>query len=252
MDVAQGRASRTWVSEPPYQSARLAGADAPRIGTILILTGDDPGTALIDCLAYQRAFPWCPACIACSELACEPQGVRALEPQPGITALVPSHTGELGDLAAIAAAAIRARAAPDPVALAWYVERRIGVGGISSSLTYCFGARARSTHARETQWTVSRSTLARHIRALGALTPRQWSALGHLAAARPTRRCRSAEALALALELDPRTLRRRVTELLGWDVRRYGETAGWEPVLEQALRRHFRVASAQPAHRREA
>lgn len=252
MQLAQGRVSHTLVSEPPYRSARLIGAEAPPVGTILIVAGDDPSASLLDCLADQRAFPWCPACIACSELVREPHGVRALEPRPGLTALVPSHSGDVGDLAAMAAAAIRARPAPDPTTLAWYVESRVGVEGISRSLACCFDARARAAEACDSQRAMSRSTVARSIRKLGTPTPREWSALGELAAAPRPGHFKSLEALALAIELDPRTLRRRVTGLLGWDVRSYAETAGWEPVLERALRLHCRMGVAPTAYRREA
>ena len=78
MQVTPDRASRTLVSEPPYESARLIGTAAPPpVGAIVIVAGDDPSGTLLDCLAHQRAFPWCPACIACSDLVREPQGVQA-------------------------------------------------------------------------------------------------------------------------------------------------------------------------------
>ena len=252
MDVVHGRLSRVWVSEPPYRSARLKGAEAPPVGAILIVAGDEPGTTLMDCLAYQRTFPWCPACIACSALVRDPQALRALEPRPGITALIPSHAGEIDDLVATAAAAVGARIAPGPATLAWYVEQRTGVEGASRPLRLCFGDDAVRPQAGTRQWTLSRSTLARHVQTLGPLTPRQWAALAQLAAAPRPSRCRSAEGLALELELDPRTLRRRVTALLGWDIRRYAATLGWEPVLEQVLRRHFPLISTQPDFRQEA
>ena len=98
MQVTPDRASRTLVSEPPYESARLIGTAAPPpVGAIVIVAGDDPSGTLLDCLAHQRAFPWCPACIACSDLVREPQGVRALEPRPGLTALVPTDHGNVDD-----------------------------------------------------------------------------------------------------------------------------------------------------------
>ena len=83
---------------------------------------------------------------------------------------------------------------------------------------------------------VHRTTLWRRVKELGPLTASDWRNLGVLARTCPDSEL-SQERLALLCGWDVRTWRRRAERLVGSIWTQYRQLAGWEWLLEAALRR---------------
>lgn len=219
------------ILEPPYLRFLPAGAFRPPVGAALVadLSGGIP--ALAEAVQEHRDAPWCPLVTCVSDRRVSSACLSAFESVPGVFA--PLYPGDYPSLSPSQRAlkAIGRRPSPQPTTIALWVEKRLARPGTASTLGACFGDNCEERPPR---------TLTRRVRALGALEVRDWRGLARLAQILTTPALPghvSLELAALSAGVDPRSLRRwlRLATDMAWveAVTR----AGWEWVIEMALRR---------------
>ncbi len=209
-----------------------AGSGRPPVGAALVADLSAGIPALSEAVQEHRDAPWCPLVTCVSDRRVSGACLSAFESVPGVFA--PLYPGDYPGLppATRALRAIARRPPPQPTTIALWVERRLGRPGTASTLAACFGECG--DDARPPR------TLTRRVRALGALEVRDWRGLARLAqilTAPTSPGHASLELAAFTAEVDPRSLRRwlRLATELAW-VEAVAR-AGWEWVIEMALRR---------------
>jgi hypothetical protein len=221
------------VLEPPYQQAYPQGPRRPSVGAVLIADLADGIPALAQAVVRAREAPWCPLVSVLMDRAVPAATLTAFEPVMGTWAALYPNDFSHQTLRDRALAAVRRRPIPQATTVALWVESRLGVPGCASVLAACFGEGVDALRPPR--------TLTRRVRALGPFEVRDWRGLARLArvlASRVARAAQSLEAGALEAGVDPRTLRRwlRLATELSWA--EAGTRAGWEWILESALRRY--------------
>ncbi len=220
------------VLEPPYECVRPAGPFRPPVGAVLLadLAGGIP--ALAEAVTGQRESPWCPLVLH-ADRSISAAALHAFEPVPGTWAVLYSSDYAHLHPCRRALVALRRRPLPSATSLALWVERRLGIPTVATTLAACCGAGGDAPRPPR--------TLTRRVQALGPLEVRDWrglARLAQLAGSLPTEHPPSLELAALSAGIDPRTLRRwlRLASDLYWP--QCAGLAGWEWVLESALRRY--------------
>jgi hypothetical protein len=218
------------VLESPYEAIRPAGPFPPCVGALLLadLSGGIP--ALAEALEAHGNFPWCPL-VMIADRSIPAETLHTFEPIPGSWALLYASDYLHLPPARRARSAVQRRPIPSATTLALWVERRLALPSVASTLAACCGVGGDALRPPR--------TLTRRVQALGPLEVRDWRGLARLAqllAANPRDRCSSLEATALGAGVDPRTLRRwfRLATDLCWH--QCTGWVGWEWVLESALR----------------
>ncbi|HWA55808.1 MAG TPA: hypothetical protein VG692_01070 [Gemmatimonadales bacterium] len=221
-----------YLLEPPYSRLLPAGSFRPSAGAVLVadLSGGIP--TLARAVEEHRAALWCPLVAALTDRRIPAACLTAFEVVPG--AFAPLYPGDYPTMPypARALRAVARRPAPTATTIAVWVEHRLSLPGTASTLSACFG------HGCDT--IRPPRTLTRRVRALGPLEVRDWRGLARLArivttALAPDRV--SLECAAFTAGVDPRSLRRwlRLATELSWP--EVMARAGWEWILEMALRR---------------
>jgi hypothetical protein len=217
--------------EPPYDRVRPACPFRPPVGAVLLtdLVGGIP--ALAEAVVSQRESPWCPL-VLLADRNISSATLHAFEPVPGTWAIL--YSSDYSHLPATRRAriALRRRPLPSATTLALWVERRLGIPTVATTLAACCGAGGDAPRPPR--------TLTRRVQALGPLEVRDWrglARLAQLAGGLPCENPPSLECAALNAGIDPRTVRRwlRLATDLCWQ--QCAHLAGWEWVLESALRR---------------
>lgn len=220
------------VLEFPYECIRTAGPFRPGIGAVLLadLAGGIP--ALAEAVVGQRESPWCPL-VLFADRTISGATLHAFEPVPGTWAVL--YASDYAHLTPTRRAliALRRRPLPSATTLGLWVERRLGTPSVASTLAACCGAGGDAPRPPR--------TLTRRVQALGPLEVRDWRGLARLAqltGGLPREQPPSLEFAALSAGIDPRTVRRwlRLATDLCWQ--QCAGMAGWEWVLESALRRY--------------
>jgi hypothetical protein len=188
--------------------------------------------ALAEAVQEHRDAPWCPLVTCLADRRVPASCLSAFEPIPGVFATL--YPGDFPGLSLIERAlkAVARRPPPQPTTIALWVERRLSQPGTASTLGACFGDGGDALRPPR--------TLTRRVQALGPLEVRDWRGLAGLAQILTTPVFPghvSLELAALTAGVDPRTLRRwlRLATELSW-VEAVAR-AGWEWVVEMALRR---------------
>ncbi len=220
---------------PPYCHLGTDGAGRPPAGSIMLADLSEGIPALARAVQAHLETPWCPLALLLPDRRISSAVLAAFEPVPGTWApIYPADYAHL-PLAARAVTAIRRRPVPHPTVLGLWVEKRLRRPAIAGTLATCFGGPAEPP--RPTR------TVTRRLQALSPYEVRDWRGLGGLARlVASLAPGLSLETQAYLADIDPRTLRRwlRLATDLPWSV--VSRWAGWEWVLESALRRAGCVA----------
>jgi hypothetical protein len=220
------------VLEPPYTRLVPAGSVRPSAGAVLVADLSSGIPTLASAVRQHRTALWCPLVAGLADRSVPAACLAAFESVPGAFApLYPADDPTL-PLPERATRAVARRPAPRATTVALWVEQRLGVPGTASTLSACFGDGCDALRPPR--------TLTRRVRALGPLEVRDWRGLTRLArivtTALPPDHT-SLEAAAFNAGVDPRSLRRwlRLATELSWP--EVLARAGWEWILEMALRR---------------
>jgi hypothetical protein len=221
------------ILEPPYEQIELGGRSRPGMGAVLIAHLDRGIPALAEAVLRQREAPWCPLVLVMSDWTVPAATLSAFEPVPGSFAPLYPTDYHHWPLPRRVLQAVERRPVPLLGTIAAGVERRLNRPGTASTLAPCFEDGC--LHLRPAR------TLTRQVQSLGRLTVRDWRGLARLAQAVASRHGsmrRPLETLAYETGIDPRTARRwlRLATDLPWS--RALDLAGWEWLLESALRRN--------------
>ena len=213
-----------YVTAPPFMHVRRLGDGRPPLGSILLAdVAERPATAeeLRDLFALA---PWCPVCVLLHNTA-----ERRRIPRSPRMCSVSSLAG--GGGAASILEAVRDRPRPAPMELAEWLADRVRCAGIKTPLATLFG-RAMSGGVRSPLGATWSNT---PIQPLGTWPGSKWQEVARLAD------------LAANREAMARLLTRRnpaaseaiaaIRDLLGATEEEFRERAGWEWVLEAAVRR---------------
>jgi hypothetical protein len=210
----------------------------PALGSVLVCNLEADIVALAEAYSCHSRWPWCPILVVVPpRLGLDVRVLEAFEPRSGAVVPFLSEWASVeSDLRSLKDA-VRDRARPSGWMLAKYVRRRTRRKSIDRALDMCLAA---GLSPRENGLMSHRSTLGRHLKDFGPLKPHDWLAVGHLVhthLAATSSGCRTVEAAALRVGVDPRTLRRRLLRYCGCDYMQSRMRLGWEWLLESVLRR---------------
>lgn len=169
-----------------------------------------------------EVWPWCPIVVVLNGYM-ESRSIELLRQARGQLGYVNVKTAE--PAAIVAAVAKRPR--PTAAHLLEYVTRRIRIGTAIGELQQAMADVARPP--------ASYRSACRHLAQLGPYGPRDWRVVAQLARVGALG-ISNVEDLARQHECQARTLRSRVREYLDTTVDEFRRRAGWEWVLEAALR----------------
>jgi hypothetical protein len=213
-----------YVTAPPFMHVRRLGDGRPPLGSILLAdVAERPATGeeLRDLFALA---PWCPVCVLLRNTA-----ERRRIPRSPRMCSVSSLVG--GGGAASILEAVRDRPRPAPMELAEWLAERVRCVGIKAPLATLFG-RAMSGGIRSTLGATWSET---PIQPLGTWPGSRWQEVARLADLAANR-----EAMARLLGRRSPAASEAITairDLLGATEEDFRERAGWEWVLEAAVRR---------------
>jgi hypothetical protein len=220
------------ILEPPYLRLLPSGFFRPPVGAALVADLSPGIPALAEAVQEHRDAPWCPLVTCLADRRVPAECLSAFEPVPGVFA--PLYPGDYPGHSAAERAlrAIARRPPPQPTTIALWVEQRLARPGTASTLGACFGDGGDELRPPR--------TLTRRVQALGSLEVRDWRGLARLVRILTTPLISghgSLELAALSAGVDPRSLRRwlRLSTEMSWV--EVVARAGWEWLVEMALRR---------------
>ena len=213
-----------YVTAPPFMHVRRLGDGRPPLGSILLAdVADRPATAEELRNLFSLA-PWCPVCVllrSTSERRRIPRSPRMCS----VSALLGG--GGAGSILE----AVRDRPRPAPMEMAEWLADRVRAPGIKTPLATLFG-RAMSNYERAAPGTTWSET---PIQTLGTWPGTKWQEVARLADLAANR-----EAMGrLLVRRNPAAAQtlNAIRDLLGATEEEFRERAGWEWVLEAAVRR---------------
>jgi hypothetical protein len=213
-----------YVTAPPFMHVRRLGDGRPPLGSILLAdVCDRPATAeeLRDLFTLA---PWCPVCVLLRSTA-ERRRIPRSPRMCSVSALVG------GGGAASILEAVRDRPRPAPMEMAEWLADRVRAPGIKTPLATLFG-RAMSSYDHTALGTTWSET---PIQTLGEWSGSKWQDVARLADLAANR-----EAMGrLLVRRNPASTQTigNIRDLLGATEEEFRERAGWEWVLEAAVRR---------------
>lgn len=216
---------------PPYRRITWGSGEAPPLGAIAIAEASSVRRVTYELAPLVGRAPWCIPCLIVTAASAEPAVLSALHDVPGRPAFV---SGPVADdlLPALVLAAVRDRPAPSGLHLAEYAVRRTGRVEFRPLLAGLLAAAAEDTGRP-----IPVRTLRDRLRRFGPLGPRCWRTLGTLCRVAATMGGSGLEVLAWRAGVSPRSLRSWIRRYLGASLQDFRLNAGWEWVLEAALRR---------------
>ena len=213
-----------YVTAPPFMHVRRLGEGRPPLGSILLAdVADRPATAE-ELRALFTLAPWCPVCVLLHSSA-----ERRRIPRSPRMCSVSSLEG--GGGAGSILAAVRDRPRPAPMEMAEWLADRAKCAALRAPLATLFG-RAVTSGSRMGLGTTWSET---PVTPLGVWTGNVWQEVARLADLAANR-----EAMGrLLTRRNPAGAQavRHMNELLGATEEEFRERAGWEWVLEAAVRR---------------
>ena len=213
-----------YVTAPPFMHVRRLGDGRPPLGSILLADIADRPATSEELRELFGLAPWCPVCVLLRS-----QTERRRIPRSPRMCSVSSLVG--GGGAASILAAVRDRPRPAPIELAEWLAERVRCQGLRAPLATLFG-RAISGNARMglgTTWSDA------PITPLGGWAGSIWQEVARLADLASNR-----EAMGrLLVRRNPAGVQavRAINDFLGATEEEFRERAGWEWVLEAAVRR---------------
>jgi len=222
-----------YLTAPPFMHVARLGDARPPLGAILLADLADRPATSEELRALFNLAPWCPICV----LLRSSGERRRLPRSPRMCSVSSLDGGGAGSILA----AVRERPRPAPIELAEWLAERVRMPGLRAPLATLLG-RALSAGTRPglgATWTDPPVT------ALGALPGNAWQEVARLADLAANR-----EAMGrLLVRRNPAGAQavRAMEELLGASEDEFRERAGWEWVLEAAVRRSREQAESEPA-----
>lgn len=217
-----------YVTAPPFMHVARLGDGRPPLGSILLVDVADRPATSEELRALFAQAPWCPICV----LLRSSGERRRLPRSPRMCSVSSLDGGGAGSILA----AVRDRPRPAPMELAEWLADRVRTPGLRAPLATLFG-RAISGGSRPA---LSPTWSDPPVVALGTWTGSAWQEVARLADLAANR-----EAMGrLLVRRNPAGAQavRAMEELLGANEEEFRERAGWEWVLEAAVRR----SSEQP------
>ena len=213
-----------YVTAPPFMHVRRLGEGRPPLGSILLAdVADRPATAeeLRDLFTLA---PWCPVCVLL-------RSTRERRRVPRSPRMCSVSTLAGGGGAASILEAVRDRPRPAPMELAEWLGDRVRAQGIKTPLATLFARAIAGTDRAPLGSTWSETP----IQTLGTWSASKWQEVARLADLAANR-----EAMGRLLVRRNPAAAQAVTamrDLLGVSEDEFRERAGWEWVLEAAVRR---------------
>jgi hypothetical protein len=222
-----------YVTAPPFLHVARLGDGRPPLGSILLADLADRPATSEEIKALFNQAPWCPICV----LLRSSGERRRLPRSPRMCSVSSLDGGGAGSILA----AVRERPRPAPMELAEWLADRVRVPGLRAPLATLLG-RALSGGARSA---LGGTWADPPVTALGTWPGSAWQEVARLADLAANR-----EAMGrLLVRRNPAGAQaiRVMEELLGASEEEFRERAGWEWVLEAAVRRSRESAAAQTA-----
>lgn len=213
-----------YVTAPPFMHVRRLGDGRPPLGSILLADVAERPATSEELRALFALAPWCPVCVLLRSAT-----ERRRIPRSPRMCSVSSLSG--GGGAASILAAVRERPRPAPMELAEWLADRARCPGIRAPMATLFG-RALSGNTRSALGSTWSET---PIAPLGNWPGTSWQEVARLADLAANR-----EAMGrLLVRRNPAGVYaiRAIEEFLGCTEDEFRERAGWEWVLEAAVRR---------------
>jgi len=213
-----------YVTAPPFMHVRRLGEGRPPLGSILLADlADRPATAE-ELRSLFALAPWCPVCVLLHSSA-----ERRRVPRSPRMCSVSSLEG--GGGASSILAAVRDRPRPAPMEMAEWLADRARCAALRAPLATLFG-RAMTSNSRTGLGSTWSET---PVTPLGVWAGSLWQDVARLADLAANREA-MARLLARRNPAGAQALR-SIEELLGVTEDEFRERAGWEWVLESAVRR---------------
>jgi len=212
-----------YVTAPPFMHVRRLGDGRPPLGSILLADIAERPATSEELRELFTLAPWCPVCVllrATSERRRIPRSPRMC-----------SVSSLLGGGGASILAAVRERPRPAPMELAEWLADRVRFPGVRAPLATLFG-RAISGNASTGLGTTWSET---PITPLGSWPGSAWQEVARLADLAANREAMGR--LLVRRNAAGGQALRAMDELLGATEDEFRERAGWEWVLESAVRR---------------
>lgn len=213
-----------WVIDPEAEEIRpLGSAKNPPLGSVLVHRWELAGQAGHVAAVHRKYLPWCP-----------------------LVVVTPNGDGEIADLTAArlewsrpgmpprdaVLEAVTRRALPAPDEVAGHVARRLALPELRPLLTVCFDVSGTQPWRDLVD---DRDSFYRMFDRYGPFNPRDWGSLARLVTLTSSQ---GREAVELAIRAGAvAALDLEISRLLGLDLPRFMARAGWEWVVEAALRR---------------
>ncbi len=213
-----------WLIDPEAEEIRpLGSAHNPPLGSVLVHRWELAGQADHVAAVHRQFLPWCP-----------------------LVVITPNGNGEISSLSAarlewsrpgmpprdVVLAAVTARALPAPDEVAAHVARRLNLPELGPLLTVCFDVSGTQAWRGLVD---DRDSFYRMFDRYGPFNPRDWGSLARLITLTSSQ---GREVVELAMRAGAvAALELEISRLLGLDLTCFMARAGWEWVVEAALRR---------------
>ncbi|MBL8986426.1 MAG: hypothetical protein JNJ80_09150 [Gemmatimonadetes bacterium] len=217
--------------EPPYHDVAPLVGRPPALGAIAVARADGPRGFSTEMATLLDRAPWTVPCVVLRPSSVTPSVLQRVWELPGQPAFV--VVTQPGDrlLPAGILTAIANRPAPLTPLLVAYVVRRTGSVILGQSLDQIWAARDRSND------TTAERTIRYRLRRLGKYGRYDWIRIRRLIRAKVEGRNLTVEQRAQLVGTEARTLRGWIARYLGTTMKNFRAMAGWEWILETALRR---------------
>ncbi len=217
--------------EPPYHDVAPIIGRPPALGAIAVARVDGPRGLSTELANLLDQAPWTVPCVVLRPATVTPSILQRVWELPGQPAFI--VLGQPGDrvLPTGLLTAIASRPAPPTSLLVAYVVRRTGSVILGQSLDQIWSARDRASD------TTADRTIRYRLRRLSDFGRHDWIRIRRLIRAKVEGRNLTVEQRAQLVGTEARTLRSWIARYLGTTMKTFRMMAGWEWILEAALRR---------------
>ena len=214
--------------QAPYVAESVGSAE-PRWGTIAIARLGASVEMLQPLHDYLETNPWCAPCVVVTPGSVSPETLQAIWSLPGQPGFVVATRGlaELRPTEIVRAIANRPK--PTIPLLISYLVNRTGSPSLGQTVEQIWSPRPRGPRHAE-------RTVRYRLRRMGGFGRHDWLRVLRLIQAKNNESAHTVERLAAAAGTEARTLRSWTECCLGISLRHFRQLAGWEWVLEAALR----------------
>lgn len=217
--------------EPPYHDVAPVVGRLPALGAIAVARVDGPRGLSPELATLLDRAPWTVPCVVVSSVAVTPSVLQRVWELPGQPAFVMLQGPNDHLPASTLLQAIANRSAPPTSLLIAYLVRRTGSVVLGQTLDQIWSQRDADPSA-----TADR-TVRYRLRRLGLYGRHDWIRIRRLIRAKTEGRLLNVEQRAQLVGTEARTLRSWIARYVGTTMKAFRTTAGWEWILEAALRR---------------